>query len=133
MEFLLDEQEPQEKVIKTEETKLEPPKKELNIFIEQMKPLEERLGISIGNICTRLDSNDTLWVDFEFRVLDGGALRKTIRVTVLAYDKSGKIIATYSELFLKKKVFAFSSGSQFFYNINEKVNKLVVYPEDASS
>lgn len=125
MQFFLDEPEP-------EETKLKPQEKELNIIIEQMKPLEERLGVSIGNICTRLASNNSLWVDFEFSVLDGGALRKTIEVIVLAYDKSGKIIERGRITFLKKKVFAFSSGSECFYNINEKVSKLVVYPQDDS-
>jgi hypothetical protein len=123
--FELDETEPQP-------NKPEKPKSPdyLDIRIEQMKPLEDRLGISIENVSTYLIESRSLMVSFELRVLNGGKLGSDIIVYAIAYDDSGKIRGRNHEIFLSRRLFAFSSGSIYFSGIHrDRIKRVLVYPE----
>ena len=106
------------------------PPKELDISIEQMKPLEQRLGISIDNVTIEETESGEPKVFFEIRVLNGGKLEGSMHIFFLAYGESGKIVGRASGFLSSKNVFAFSSGSERFWDLPaDRVKKIVIYPE----
>ncbi|MFA6224068.1 MAG: hypothetical protein WC647_17340 [Desulfomonilaceae bacterium] len=103
---------------------------ESKIQIEQMETLEKRLGVPISQVSGRTVDDAGFEVIFELRVLNGGQLRESICVVGLIYNNSGELIGRSENFFDSKRVFAFTSGSVYFFKVTgDDIKKIVIYPE----
>jgi len=116
------------------EIKLTPAQLEKNLLkcTERLEAFEERLGVSIQNISTRIE-NHLNWFNLfcELHAVSGTTINEDIKIECVLYDKDGLVIDQEDKWINSKKFFGFELITIAFQKegIAERVSKIRIYPK----
>lgn len=93
------------------------------IKIEKLEAFEEKLGISIENICInpQMENGGQIKVHFDVMSKDGGPIPQSVTVKFLAYDKEGRVTTSNYEIIDSDCFLGFDAMSTCLYGENFNV------------